>query len=279
MDEVDARRRLRSQSQGATIGMNLKKNTKRLAQQLFGAIAFYTTIPISARWTLDFTRIARWSPFVGFLIGVFLVLIDGVCQLLLPMPLGSTVVVLGWVWVTGALHLDGAMDTADGLGVWDRQKRLDVMSDSRSGAFGVIAAIAILMLKSIALMSVSSARPLALLWIPVWARCAHVWAVGRYPYLKSEGKARLHHDSFVPGWDYIPGLMLQMLFAIAMVALQAWPNIHWLVGSYGVAIGLSWGIGYWFFRKLGGVTGDIHGAIVEWTETILLLSWVAARSN
>lgn len=258
--------------------MTLKQATQRLAQQLFGAIAFYTTIPISARWTLDFTRIARWSPLVGGLLGTVLALSDVLLQPYLPLSLRSAVVVLLWIWLTGALHLDGAMDTADGLGVWDPQKRLAVMADSRTGAFGVIAAIAIVLLKVIGLVAVSQARWVILLWLPVWGRWAHVLAVGQYPYLKPQGKALIHHQGVQVPWDYLPGLGGQLLI-VAGLWRQGELNGAKLLGFVIAASLVSWGVGYWFYRRFDGVTGDIHGAIVEWTETLLLMCWVGFVSG
>lgn len=255
--------------------MGFKKITKRLAQQLFGAIAFYTTIPISARWTLDFSRIARWSPFVGLLIGAILALSDILLQSILPILLRSVVVVMVWIAMTGALHLDGAMDTADGLGVWDPKKRLEVMADSRSGAFGVIAAIAIVLLKVTALTALSAKRWVILLWVPVWGRWAHVWAVGQYVYLRPQGKAQMHHDEFQRKVDYIPGLMLQGLICLGMWSGGVFPELNELLQWIVIASIVSWGIGCWFNFKFKGVTGDIHGAIVEWSETALLVAWVS----
>jgi adenosylcobinamide-GDP ribazoletransferase len=253
--------------------MTLKKTTQRLAQQLLGAIAFYTTIPVSASWTLDFTRIARWSPFVGVLIGAILALVDGGLAPYCPTLLRSAIVISLWIGLTGALHLDGAMDTADGLGVFEPQKRLEVMKDSLSGAFGVIAAILIVLLKVLALATLSHQRALALIWLPAWGRWAHVLAVGMYPYLKEQGKASLHHDCFEPAWDYLPGALLHCLIA-ALVCIWNPGSATGMVIAMGLAVLTLWAIGRWFYGQFKGVTGDIHGAIVEWTETLLLLEVV-----
>ena len=234
-----------SQSKDPTFSMTLKKTTQRLAQQLFGAIAFYTTIPISARWTLEFTRIARWSPWVGLLIGGILVVSDILLRPYLPVALRSAVVVMVWIVLTGALHLDGAMDTADGLGVADPAKRLKVMIDSRSGAFGVIAAIAIILLKVLALRALSSQRLIALMWLPIWGRWAHVLAVGQYPYLKTRGKARIHHDGFQKKWDFIPGIILHVIFLFVL----------WLRGESGGSLLLM--LGTAGFVSWGWVIGSI----------------------
>ncbi|MEM9136049.1 MAG: adenosylcobinamide-GDP ribazoletransferase [Cyanobacteria bacterium P01_F01_bin.42] len=258
--------------------MTLIKTTQRLAQQLFGVIAFYTTIPISARWTLDFTRIARWSPVVGLLIGLILAGSDFMLRPYLPLSLRSAIVVMMWIFGTGALHLDGAMDTADGLGVWDTERRLAVMADSRSGAFGVIAAIAIIILKVVCIDALPSHRSMALIWLPVWGRWAHVLAIGQYPYLKLHGKARRHHDDFRMPWDYFPGLILQVLIICRLYFqdISSWQELLGIVGAAGI---VSWSTGYWFYRQFKGMTGDIHGAIVEWTETFVLVCWVGLLSG
>lgn len=253
--------------------MTLKKTTQRLAQQLFGAIAFYTTIPVSASWTLNFTRIARWSPWVGILIGGILALVDAVLTPYCPILLRSTLLVGGWIALTGALHLDGAMDTADGLGVFEPQKRLIVMVDSHSGAFGVIAAILIILLKIFALAALPHQRALILLWLPAWGRYSHVLAVGLYPYLKKQGKAALHHEWFQPYWDYLPGVILHVLMATVVYFLVPEYRFQLLIGM-GVACFTLWAVGWWFFRQFKGVTGDIHGAIIEWTEALLLIEFV-----
>ena len=257
--------------------MTLKKTTQRLAQQLFGAIAFYTTIPVSASWTLDFTRIARWSPIVGSLIGVILALIDQGLTPFCPILLRSAILVALWIALTGALHLDGAMDTADGLGVFDPQKRLVVMTDSRSGAFGVIVAVVIIALKIVALSALPDQRVLVLIWLPAWGRWAHVVAVGLYPYLKKQGKAAMHHDGFKPYWDYLPGLIWHLLIAGVLCFLMPryWQKIFMAMG---LAFLTLWAVGRWFYQKFNGMTGDIHGAIVEWTETLLLIEVVCLGS-
>ena len=137
---------------------------------LVGAIAFYTCLPVPQRWTLRLDGIARWAPVVGLGIGGLVGLLDcGLGYLGMPILTRSAIVVAVWVTITGGLHLDGAMDTADGLAVLDPQRRLQVMADSYTGAFGAMTAGIILLLKVAALTDIvgtlgtsGSDRPLPL---------------------------------------------------------------------------------------------------------------------
>ncbi|NJP10544.1 MAG: adenosylcobinamide-GDP ribazoletransferase [Leptolyngbyaceae cyanobacterium RU_5_1] len=235
-----------------------------------GAIAFYTSLPVPQQWTLEFHGIARWAPVVGLLIGVLLGGLDAALQVLgMPVLVRSAVVVISWVAITGGLHLDGAMDTADGLAVLDPQRRLEVMSDSHTGAFGVMAAIAILLLKTTALTSLDSYRWLIIMAAASWGRWGQLVAIARYPYLKPDGKGAFHKAAIRSVWEAVPGLLLLLGLSSLFLFLN-WD--HWLM-AIGMAMGggaIALLTGAWFNHKLGGHTGDTYGAVVEWTEAILL---------
>ncbi|XGB42039.1 MAG: adenosylcobinamide-GDP ribazoletransferase [Nodosilinea sp. LVE1205-7] len=111
--------------------------------RLAGAILFYTRLPLPSGWQPSWEGIAALAPLVGLGLATMLALVDGGLDYGgMPRGIRSALVVGLWVWLTGGLHLDGAMDTADGLAVNDPDRRLVVMADSRVGAFGVLAAIA-----------------------------------------------------------------------------------------------------------------------------------------
>lgn len=239
---------------------------------LAGAIAFYTCLPIPPAWTLNFYGygIARFAPFVGLIIGGLLGALDQLLQLLtIPALTRSVLVVAAWVAVTGGLHLDGAMDTADGLAVGNPQRRLQVMADSVTGAFGAITAMVLLLLKTAALADLDIHRWLALMTVAGWGRWGQVVAIVRYPYLKPTGKGAFHKATLQSGWAVVPGLLgLLVLSGVQLLFLSN----RWLVaiatGLSGGAIAL--GTGAWFNHKLGGHTGDTYGAVVEWTEALML---------
>ncbi|HEY9624570.1 MAG TPA: adenosylcobinamide-GDP ribazoletransferase [Crinalium sp.] len=237
--------------------------------QFFGALAFYTVIPLPQRWTLEFQTVARWVVVVGILLGSLLGFLDlGLSSLGMPALTRSAVIVAVWVWITGGLHLDGAMDTADGLAVQDPQRRLQVMSDSATGAFGAIAGILLLLLKTAALTDLHYARGLALVLAAGWGRWGQQVAIARYPYLKLTGKGAFHQAAIRSLWDCLPSLLLMLGLSALPVVLDG----HWefaVVAMGGGAIAPL--TAAWLNRRLGGHTGDTYGAVVEWTEALFLV--------
>lgn len=240
-------------------------------RSLVGAIAFYTCLPVPHAWNLEFRGIARWAPVVGLLIGGLLALGDlGLLALGVPMLTRSALVVVVWIVLTGGLHLDGAMDTADGLAVQDEQRRLEVMADSATGAFGAMAAVALLLLKISAINDLdSSYRWLALMAAAGWGRWGQVVAIACYPYLKPAGKGAFHKEAIRP----FPDVSLGLLLLLALVGVEIFLEPGRWVTALEMAVGgcaIALTAGAWFNHKLGGHTGDTYGAVVEWTEALLL---------
>lgn len=250
------------------------KMVLKMAQTLAGAIAFYTCLPVPNWMHPAFPQAARMAPVVGLLIGALLGLADASLHYLgMPALTRSGLVVGLWIWVTGGLHLDGAMDTADGLAVLDPQRRLEVMADSRAGAFGVMAAIALLLLKTAALTDLAESalpRMLLLMLAAGWGRWSQQVAIARYPYLKPTGKGAFHKAA-LPSLAYtVPSLLL--LLSLSFYPALANPNLwRWSLilglGAGAIALLLS----AWFHHRLGGHTGDTYGAVVEWTEALVLV--------
>ncbi len=247
-------------------------------KRLMASFAFYTILPIPASWALEFEGIARLAPGVGLCLGGFLGGLEGGFMALgMPELTRAALVVVIWVWMTGGLHLDGVMDTADGLAVTDPQRRLTVMADSATGAFGAIAGGIILLLKTAALADLISAsgakswllKMVILAGVAGWGRWGQLFAIWCYPYLKPTGKGAFHQQAIQSIWDWIPSLLLLLAFSSLGVVFGGgtWLlSLKLIVG--GVAIALF--TGFWFNLKFGGHTGDTYGAIVEWTEALLL---------
>jgi adenosylcobinamide-GDP ribazoletransferase len=240
-------------------------------QQFGGAIVFYTRIPLPQHWSLEFRGMAKFAPVIGLLIGWILATTDTLLQKA-PISgfLASVLIVTFWVGITGGLHLDGAMDTADGLTVMDKSRRLAVMSDSRSGAFGVMSAIVILSLKIAALTSLDSDRLWILLAACGWGRWGQLAAIVRYPYLKAQGSGAIHKTVLTSPWQAIPTFLL--LLGVSGLFVWLYPAKALL--AFGLAIGggaIGLLLGDYFNQELGGHTGDTYGAIVEWTEVGVLV--------
>jgi adenosylcobinamide-GDP ribazoletransferase len=242
----------------------------RQTTSFLGAVTFYTTIPLPKDWQIDFQRIARWAPCIGLLVGGLLGLTDRALQQLgFPVLTRSVLVIALWIALTGGLHLDGAMDAADGLAVGDRTRRLEVMRDSATGAFGVMAAVVVLSIKTAALCDLESYRWLGLMSAAGWGRWGQVSAIAFYPYLRPTGKGAFHKQNLRSPQDIVFGLVF--LLSLGGLPYLLDPHKLWLGVGMTVAGGaISLLSGFWFYRQLGGHTGDTYGAVVEWTEALSL---------
>ncbi|TAE53452.1 MAG: adenosylcobinamide-GDP ribazoletransferase [Nostocales cyanobacterium] len=238
--------------------------------QVVASIIFYTSIPLPYVNGLDFQRVAFFAPSIGLLIGVILGLLDIVTSYLgFPVLTRTVLVVITWILITGGLHLDGAMDTADGLAVGDPQKRLQVMADSATGAFGAMVAIAILFLKTAALMDISENRDLLLIAACGWGRWGQQVAIYKYAYLKPTGKGAFHKQAIVSYTDLLPSWFLLLGLSILIWVINPQNlllSIFTVLGGSAIALLVP----AWFNYKLGGHTGDTYGAVVEWTEALFL---------
>lgn len=246
--------------------------------KFWGSLIFYTALRIPQTWSISFEGIAGFAPLVGILIGGFVgSLILGLNYIGMPVLTSSAIAVGVWILITGGLHLDGVMDAADGLAVTDGDRRLEVMADSKTGAYGVMAGAMVILLKIVALhdlnQELNSQNGLDFLFLIMavcgWGRWGQLVAIWRYPYLRTLGKGAFHKEAITSEWDLVPSTLLLMLLAIAQVLINpAWLILGVLTAVMGGAI--AYLVGAWFNHKLAGHTGDTYGAVVEWTEALLL---------
>ncbi|CAN1213421.1 adenosylcobinamide-GDP ribazoletransferase [Tumidithrix helvetica PCC 7403] len=244
-------------------------------QTFQAALIFYSCIPLHPSGNLDFRGIAVYAPVVGIMIGLLLGAIDWGLGWLVGTHslLRAGLVTFAGVLLTGGLHLDGAMDTADGLAVTDRSRRLAVMVDSTTGAYGAIAAIAILLLKVLAIAELSDYRLWILISISAWGRWGQLRAIAAYPYLKPEGKGKFHRDSIQAWQVWLLGILLTLaslgIGGIFVFGFGVKPMLS-ILKITGICFSFAWLVGTWFNRQFGGHTGDTYGATVEWAETFSL---------
>ncbi|MFC4076224.1 adenosylcobinamide-GDP ribazoletransferase [Salinithrix halophila] len=235
----------------------------------FTALAFLTRIPVPVRMDpRDWPKSTVYYPLVGLVIGVLLVLMNEALSLLFPPLVRSVLVTAGWVFLTGGLHLDGLMDTADGLGAnKDREQTLAIMKDSRVGAMGVLAAILLLGVKVSALTYLEPAI-IPLLAAPVAARTGMTAAIAFFPYLREQGMGLNLREGLSP---LRLGVALTSGTAIIAVVAGWWTFL--ILGGTALVIGL---IARVVLRRLGGLTGDVYGCMAEAVEAAILLLWLAA---
>jgi adenosylcobinamide-GDP ribazoletransferase len=251
---------------------------KKLFLSVYSSIIFYTSISLPDITGLEFDKVAYFVPLVGVMIGGVLGLGDRIIDYVgMPVLTRSALVVGGWIFITGGLHLDGVMDSADGLAVLDKEKRLQVMADSATGAFGAMAGVMIILLKTVALADLTENRWLILMAACGWGRWGQQLAIAFYPYLKPTGKGAFHKQAISSYWDVLPGLLLMLSLSGVGIVVNQYQNQHQFI--FAVIFGFIMAIAgcvpayltaAWFNRQLGGHTGDTYGAVVEWTEALFL---------
>lgn len=239
---------------------------------LRSALGLLTVIPVGR--TPDASRAAAWFPAVGLVLGLALGVLDRGAGEIFPPPLAAAVTLVGWVLLTGSLHLDGWIDVCDAMapGLSGRSA-LRALEDPRAGALGVVGGTTLLLVKYGALTSLAGAgwRPLVL--TTVAARWALVLVLFRFPYARGpEGL----------GWDLVRstgrGEVALATVAAATVGALVDPGLALSIAVAAAVAGL--GLGSLLQRRMGGLTGDAYGAAVEAGETAALVTavglWTAA---
>jgi len=223
------------------------------------AIQFLTrlpTPPISVA-SEEFAASMRWFPAVGLIIGA-LVAGAGRAGAAIDPWTGALFALLIWVAVTGALHLDGLGDIADASGAAhkDRARLLAVLSDPHAGSFAVVAIAMQLMTKLVLLHALIDREAfVAIALIPFAARIG--------PLLWSRALPDLHAGL----GSRFRNVVRPIDFAIwgALLIAAAWASPSLLIAP---SIFAFWG--WWLLRRIGGISGDGHGAGIEVGESVLL---------
>jgi adenosylcobinamide-GDP ribazoletransferase len=220
-------------------------------------------LPLPARWRLDERHLARatpWFPLVGLALGAVLAGADHLLAAYLAQPARDALIVVGAIALTGALHVDGLMDTCDGyFAAVPPRRRLEIMRDSHVGSFGVTGVALLLLGKLSALASFGDApRAAILLCVPLLGRWAMSLAVVCFPAGREEGLGRLVQAAARKRDLVLAGLIS---LGVCLVSLQAAGAIVWaLVGL------IAWLAGRGLTARLTGLTGDSYGALCELAE-------------
>lgn len=233
-------------------------------KRFLAAVQFLTIVPLPAGLHPDERALGGSLPFfpvVGLLTGAAVALADCGLGRLLPVGVTSVMTVVLMIAVSGALHIDGLADTADGFfSSRPRERILAIMRDSRTGPMGVAAVVCTVALKIALIAAVAGPwRWWVLLITPLAGRCALLTNIALLPYARPEGglvgvfhraRSRLH----VP-WA------LAVLLAAGVFAGGV-PGV--------IAAGAAFLAGLLFaaysFHRIGGLTGDTLGAACELTE-------------
>lgn len=248
-------------------------------REFVAGVRFMTTIPVPGssrlfdRNVIDARLVigSAYFPIIGLLLGLLLCLIPLIFGASLPAIALAALVVVGQVLLTGGLHLDGLMDSCDGLfGGGSRESKLDIMRDSRVGSFGVLAAICVLLLKVTLFSSLATPQiMLALLIVLPTARAVMILAVAIFPNARPSGLGISFRQTIT-----LPRLLFVLVISlfIALIFGHIAGLIAWVISCF-----VAFLLGLWVTRSLGGLTGDIYGAIVEVCEVVALLLLILAH--
>ena len=207
-------------------------------------------------------------PAIGLMIGLVLVGVEEGSSRVFSEPLTAAFLVAVMIVVTRGLHLDGLMDVFDGVfGGFTPERRLEIMRDSRVGAFGVIGAIAVLLLKYGALVSLLTlpqpGKEWALCLFPTLSRWTMVVLLGAFPYVRTQGLGSPFHGTGIKIATTIAGIS-------ALAASVLLGGFAGLGLFFGVTV-VAWLMGWAIAKTLGGLTGDAYGATNEIIETVVLI--------
>ncbi|HXF68824.1 MAG TPA: adenosylcobinamide-GDP ribazoletransferase [Thermoflexus sp.] len=236
-------------------------------RSFLAAVQFLTILPLPQR-EIPLEEVGRsaWAfPVVGALIGLLLVGANALLSPLFPPALRAALVLALWVAMTGALHLDGFVDSCDALlAARPPETRLEILRDTHVGAFGVVGAVMLLLIKFATLMAhLSIGRWSALLMAPPLGRWAMVYAMAHYPPARAFGMGKT-----VQGSVSKQTLLGATLLTLPVLLTSPLEGLIAFVSAWGFTILFA----RWLLRRVPGFTGDIYGALCESVETTILLT-------
>lgn len=233
------------------------------------ALQFLTRVPVKVRGTVEVEDMARsmaFFPLIGLFLGGAAAALHTLMSRFLAFHVCDLFVLAFLIIITGNMHLDGLMDTADGLfSGKSRERILEIMKDSRVGSHGVIAGSMVLLLKFVLLGQIPPGmRAISLVVMPVLGRWSQVYGAKVYPYARVGGGT----GAFT---DYVGNLQLlwATLSTILTVLLIVGYKGIFLLGV--VLLGTAL-LGWYIYKKIGGVTGDTLGAVTECVEVLVLFT-------
>jgi adenosylcobinamide-GDP ribazoletransferase len=245
----------------------------------FTALQFFTRLPIPGWVGFDpawLNQASRYFPLVGLVVALITGAAYALAVWFLPAPVAVVISTAAGIYATGAFHEDGFADVCDGFGGGMTPARvLEIMKDSRIGAYGAIGTLCMLGLK---LVTLSMLPPLAtigaLLIAHPLSRLMATSLIWRLDYARAEGKAKPLAQK-MRGAEFLIAAVSAALPALAVVALHWLPANALLAGVAAAGIATLW-LARKFVRRIGGYTGDCLGAVQQVSEVMFYLCALAS---
>jgi cobalamin 5''-phosphate synthase/cobalamin synthase len=233
------------------------------------ALTFLTRLPLPAPkvevTSEEFSLSYRYYPLVGLIIGLLLWLLAKALTLYFPALVLGALLLVAELMLTGGLHLDGFMDSMDGLlSARSPERILEIMMDSRIGAHACMALFGLLLLKFALLASLTPPQFSILLVMPMLSRWVFQIGVVGFPYARPQGLGKGIHDTT----RWIPFLINGCLVLGASFFLSGFAGLI----AFGVCVITVTLLASRISSLLGGLTGDLYGAFIELSEVGCLLA-------
>ena len=244
-----------------------------MIRQLAAAVSFLTRITVAsgiAYSAEDIGKSSRWFPLVGALIGGVYALTMRIFSNIFPATIVALLVVTVEVFLTGALHMDGLADMADGFGGGNtREDVLRIMRDHAIGGYGAVALILLVLMKTISIATLSDRHHAApyLVIGPALGRWSTVALNNFLPYARRSDEG-IRAGGAVSHFVGKAEFLIASLTAIVITVWIGWRSgiLCWLIIITVTAL-----TGVICRRRIGGVTGDTLGANIELCEVMVLL--------
>ncbi|OFY87750.1 MAG: adenosylcobinamide-GDP ribazoletransferase [Bacteroidetes bacterium RIFCSPLOWO2_12_FULL_35_15] len=239
----------------------------------FTAVMFYTRIPCP-KWVNHeaayLNKSTRYFPLIGWIVGGSCALVFYATSFFLTKELALIISFITGILMTGAFHEDGFADVCDGFGGgWTKQKILDIMKDSRVGAYGVIGLICLFLFKFYLLLSIESkAIPFVIFSAHAYSRFCAASFILTHDYVREneDSKAKPIAKSLGVG-----NFMLTLFFGVS--ALLVFKNIFVFILIIPVYI-IKIFLGRYYKKWIGGYTGDCLGATQQICEVGFYLFYI-----
>lgn len=241
---------------------------------LLGAVQFLTRVPVRTSRAVEHERTVPWFPIVGVLIGAVVGGVAvGLAELVPPVVAAACAIVAGLL-LTGAFHEDGLADVSDAFaGGTTRERRLEILKDPRHGTYGVAAISASVLLRWVSIATVASSAAMFAGFVAAHAlgRAAAVAAMLALPTATEHGLGAAHTRRLRTR----PTVLGIVAAVAAVAALTGW----WVAPLLAAALVGGLAVGWLAMRKIGGLVGDVLGAIEQVVECLVLIvvSGLAAR--
>ena len=233
-------------------------------RNFISAIQFITIIPVGRADSFEPPQMIPYFPMVGLFLGLLTAIFDQLATALWSRPVASLLDILFLAVLTGAFHLDGLGDSADGLlGQRSKEKALAIMKDSRLGTMGLVAIVFGLAMKWAGIAGLDSNRVLLLVIIPAYARAGMLFGMRFLDYGRPEGGTGVDFFKSKLKWTAFWGLTAPVVMSIFLGETAFRLNLSFVA----ITAILIW----YYKRRVGCITGDMLGAMAEILESSLFL--------